>query len=133
MSTMIVINLPWIDTALLPNNANGRDWRATSSAKKAARMTAKDLTLEVVLGDRWIRISDSIRIDDDRSLHIIFFPPRNPGPDVDGVLSAMKPTLDGIAEALGINDRRFNPITITRGQVIKGGCVKVLIDELPFT
>jgi len=45
----------------------------------------------------------------------------------------MKPMLDGIAEALGVNDRRFNPIMITRGPTVKGGSITVLIDDIPFT
>ena len=123
---MIEINLPWIDTALLPNRANGRNWRATASAKKDAKQTGKfEARRSCAIG-----VIDPLT---DHSLHIIFRPPRIPGPDVDGVLSAMKPMLDGIAEALGVNDRRFNPIMITRGPTVKGGSITVLIDDIPFT
>ena len=127
---MIEINLPWIDTALLPNRSNGRNWKATANAKTNARQLGRFETRRATLNvdSKW-KLNDEI----DYSIHIIFRPPRNLGPDVDGVLSALKPTLDGIAEALGVNDRRFNPIMITRGPTVIGGSVTVIVDELPFT
>jgi len=50
-----------------------------------------------------------------------FFPPSNRG-DTDGMFSACKSAFDGIADALGVNDRRFS-FTIHRCETVKNGAV----------
>jgi crossover junction endodeoxyribonuclease RusA len=46
--------------------------------------------------------------------------------DADNCLAAAKAGLDGMADALGVNDRHFQPITIFR---IAGASKKLLIAE----
>jgi crossover junction endodeoxyribonuclease RusA len=46
--------------------------------------------------------------------------------DADNCLAAAKAGLDGMADALGVNDRHFQPITIFR---IAGATEKLLIAE----
>lgn len=122
---MIRLDLPWIEVDLLPNNADGLPWRALARLKSQEKYDGKIAAREVCsIGEL-----DPLR---DHSLSIIYFPPRNPGPDSDNLLKALKHRLDGIAEALGINDRHFNPILITRGSPVAGGRVTVIIDDIPF-
>jgi crossover junction endodeoxyribonuclease RusA len=52
--------------------------------------------------------------------------PSGPLPDRDNVLSACKAFLDGIADALGVNDRRFVP-TVAFGERVKHGKIVVVI------
>ena len=123
---MIKIVLPWIDSALLPNRNDGRKWQVTASRKKAARKVGYYAALQAGFG------FDPLDPDLDHSLDIVYNPPRKPGPDFDNLARAMKPTLDGIADALGVNDYRFNPVSLRRGVPVDGGQVTVIIDDLPF-
>lgn len=122
---MITIELPWIESDLLPNNADGVPWQALSRLKSKEKRYGQIAAREICA----IGKLDPLR---DHPLHIIYFPPRRPGPDSDNLLKAMKHRLDGIALGLGINDRHFNPIMITRGASVDGGRVTVIIDDLPF-
>jgi crossover junction endodeoxyribonuclease RusA len=45
-------------------------------------------------------------------LRIIFHAPDRRGRDLDNLLSSCKSFLDGVALALGVNDKNFRPITI---------------------
>ena len=56
-------------------------------------------------------------------LTLIFHPPSKRKYDIDNLLASMKAGLDGIAEAWGVNDTRFRPITIDFGDVCKNGKV----------
>ncbi len=71
----------------------------------------------------------SFVIDPPVSLEITFHPPDERRRDLDNCLASIKLGLDGIAEALGIDDRHFHPITIDWGEVVKGGRVDILIKE----
>lgn len=119
----IRFDLPWIESDLLPNNADGLPWQALSRLKSKEKYDGKIAALQY--GHR-------LDTNQDHALHVMYYPPRNPGPDSDNLLKALKHRLDGIALGLGINDRRFNPIMITRGPVVKGGRVTVIIDDIPF-
>lgn len=60
------------------------------------------------------------------ALKITFHPKTKRFPDLDNCLSWIKHGLDGVAKALGINDKQFRPITIDFGDSIEGG--KVVIE-----
>lgn len=120
---MIKIDLPWIEVDLLPNNADGLPWQALSRLKSKEKYDGKIAALSG---------GHALDPNQDHALSIVYFPPRNPGPDSDNLLKALKHRLDGIALGLGIDDRRFNPITITRGRSVAGGRVTVIIDDMPF-
>jgi crossover junction endodeoxyribonuclease RusA len=123
---MITIELPWIDSALLPNRADGRNWHTTSAAKKAAREAGYYAALQAVFG------VTELDPNEDHALSIVYHPANLPGPDWDNFSRAMKPTLDGIAKALKIDDRHFNPVEVRRGAKVDGGRVTVIIDDVPF-
>lgn len=63
------------------------------------------------------------------TLDIEFVEPDRRQRDIDNMLSSMKSGIDGIADALGVNDRRF-VFRISRADQI-GGMVKVRITEGP--
>jgi crossover junction endodeoxyribonuclease RusA len=57
-------------------------------------------------------------------LLILFSPPTRQARDLDNCLAALKAGLDGIADAWGINDREFRPLTIDfSGQT--GGFIEI--------
>jgi hypothetical protein len=63
----------------------------------------------------------------DFEMVITFFQPDKRKRDRDNLLSAAKPQLDGVADALGINDFHFNPVTIRREYGMKPGFMLVEI------
>jgi hypothetical protein len=104
---MISITLPWPDAALMPNRANGQHWAKTASKRAKAKELGWALAHNAGKG--------AILPDGDISLDIVFVRPNDESArDADGLLSALKPSLDGIALALKINDSRFWPITMNR-------------------
>jgi crossover junction endodeoxyribonuclease RusA len=110
------IRLPWPDRALFSNGSHGH-WAPKARAKKAARLHAYYLTEAsgaTVEGDRAI----FLRVD--------FCPPDNRPRDRTNMEAACKAYFDGIADSLGVNDVRFQPIYFV-GDPVKGGEVRVRV------
>jgi len=61
-------------------------------------------------------------------LDITFLPPDNRHRDIDNLLSSCKNLLDGIADGLGVNDRRFRP-SLDISDPINGGGVMITFKE----
>jgi crossover junction endodeoxyribonuclease RusA len=57
---------------------------------------------------------------------ITFHPPNRHKHDLDGLLSSIKNGLDGVSDAIGIDDSLWS-ITIKKGQPIKGGLVSITV------
>lgn len=103
----MIIELPYPDKDLMPNRKNGKHWGATKSKKDCAINTSFYLTKQASIG---IKIKP-IAI----SLIVTFIQNDKRHRDLDNLLAAIKPSLDGVARALGVDDRLFEPITIKRG------------------
>ena len=97
---MIVV--AWPHKSLWPN---GRAHWATKARE------AKKLRQEAA----WATKAASICIGDSPiPIHITVHPKaKGPAPDRDNIISAAKHAIDGIADALGINDRHFAAPTVT--------------------
>lgn len=54
-----------------------------------------------------------------------FFPPDRRARDEDNLIASMKSSLDGIAEALRVNDKNFHILEPFVGTPVQGGCVHV--------
>lgn len=117
----VVVVLPWPDRKLNPNYSKGRHWTSTTDERKKARAAARVATLNVLLDNGWEAPAGDVE------LAIVFMAPDRRHRDRDNLLSACKPALDGLADAMGINDSRFNPITISREFGSKPGSVIVTI------
>lgn len=59
-----------------------------------------------------------------RNIAITFHAPDKRKRDIDNMLASVKSHLDGISQAIGVDDSEWS-ITITKGEVRKGGCVIV--------
>lgn len=116
---MISISLPWPPRSLHPNSREhwGTKARATKKARSDAWAVARSAGLR--RGDP--------DIPGDIKVTVAFNPPRK-SVDEDGVLSSCKAYLDGISDALGVNDNRFK-ISIRREAPIPGGAVRIEISE----
>lgn len=101
----IVIQLPWPDTSLMPNRKNGRHWGSTHAAKRKAFNDAFLATKAEVSG-KGILITGRVPVS------ITFVAPDKRNRDLDNLLACVKQHLDGIALALGIDDKMFRPFVL---------------------
>jgi len=99
------IKLPWIDSRLMPNRKNGTAWQSSHAANIRAKQDGRWATLQA-LGRNELTKADRY------PLSITFVAPDGRHRDLDNMLAACKAALDGVAEALGIDDRCFRPVTI---------------------
>jgi crossover junction endodeoxyribonuclease RusA len=117
--TMTVM-LPFPDRRLNPNSSKGKHWASTVALRKSARISAKVLTLDVEHGCAFVPGAEV-------ELTITFIQPDRRARDRDNLLAACKPMLDGVADALDINDSQFEPVTIRREYGSKPGAVRIEI------
>ncbi len=117
---MLTIVLPFPHPDLNPNRANGRHWGALAKLKKDARLQAYLETRKVLNGKKHV-FSGLI------SLTLTFFMVDHRKRDADNLLASAKSALDGVAEALEINDHSFEPVIIRR---VYGASESVLIVEI---
>ena len=95
-----VIVLPW-PPASLSGHANG-SWRTKAAITRKYREAARYAALA------WMRNEWVVFGDGDILVKISFTPPNNRS-DRTNYPNRIKPYLDGIADALGVNDKRFLP------------------------
>lgn len=119
---MIELTLPWPSKDLSPNARVhwGRKARATKAARKEAA------TLAIAAG--WQRV-----VLPAGKLHLwleVHRPSRHKFDD-DGLTGRFKPYRDGLADALGIDDNRFQGHLLVKDEVRKGGQVVVRITGGP--
>lgn len=122
---MIVLELPFPNLKLNPNRNKGHHWASTSALRKSARTAAYALARIAALNTPWHSIERSKA--DTVPLVITFIQPDRRHRDRDNLLAACKPALDGVAEALEINDSQFEPVTIRREYGAKPGGVRIQI------
>jgi len=110
---MIRIKLPWPKPDLWPNSRASRF--EVARAKKAYRSGCGWEALQAMNG-RGYAYHDRI------TLRLTFCPPDNRRRDMDNMLAAMKAGIDGVADALRVDDSRFD-YQLYRGDPCKGGAV----------
>jgi len=102
------VRLPWPPKELSPNAK--LHWAKKAKFTKSYRHTAWALSLEAKL-----RASKEGLIEMD----ITFYPPDKRHRDYDNMVASIKAGLDGLADALQVNDRQFRP-TFKFSDEIKG-------------
>ena len=115
------IELPWPDAKLNPNRSKGVHWASTSGLRKKARADAYVITRAAFSQGARVSTGESGRLM--VSLDITFVQPDKRARDRDNLLAALKPSLDGVADALGLNDSEFDPVVIRRAYGSKPGRV----------
>lgn len=109
-----MIELPWPPSSLSGHNKS--HWRAKSAVVAKHREWARLATLAAGV---------AVPVSGDIPITMTFYPPDNRGDRVNFPIR-MKPALDGIAQALGVNDKRFVPSYLFASPV-KGGRVVVTL------
>ena len=94
--TRTTIRLPWPGQALSPNTRQhwARHSRAKSNYRLACLCAVREQGVASLPGNRW-------------DVSLVFNPPNRRRLDLDNLLARMKAGLDGVAQALGIDDAQF--------------------------
>lgn len=114
-----LVHLPWPPRELSPNVRT--HWAKLAKAKKAYRTTCRWLAVEQAVVHK-LQATDSAggRL----RLHLLFVPPTRARRDVDNLVASMKAGLDGLADALGMDDslwalsQEIAPYTTPGGKVV---------------
>ncbi len=115
----MIIKFPWPDSALLPNRRLGRAWTSTNAAKVKAKEAAYYATKQAM--GAWKAPEVYI------PMSIVFNPPDKLHRDLDNFLASCKAMLDGMAQALQVDDSRFRPVLMDWGVSGKPGSVIVAV------
>jgi len=99
----LVIRLPFPAAELFPNRKNGKHWGATNGIKTQQHDEGYWSTKAAGAFDA---------PDGYIPLSLLFLMPDKRHRDCDNMLAASKAILDGVASALGVDDKRFKPILI---------------------
>jgi len=110
---LTAIRLPFPAPALWPNKRP--HWGAKLRATRTHRSAAFYATLEAKVPKPTGRVNVTLIIHP-KTAHAI---------DADNAVSANKAHLDGIAQALGVNDSTFNSPVVRFAEPIKGGAVVI--------
>ncbi len=109
------VTLPWPYKYLSPNEK--AHWFKKADATKRYRFAVAAL-------------ASSARIPKNNLLSVWFYPPIRPGrtPDRDNMIASFKAGQDGIADAMGVDDRNF-VVSYGFGDPVKHGAVVVEVFE----
>jgi crossover junction endodeoxyribonuclease RusA len=112
----MIITLPWPTRGLAPNLTGHYMVKAKlrKSYREACAWTAKEQGVK----QDW---PESGKI----SVHLTFFPPNRIRRDHDNLIASMKSGLDGLANAMGVNDHRFVISSEVSDDI--GGMVKITV------
>lgn len=107
--------LPWPPKELSPNARI--HFRTKAAAVKAYRNTAY-----------WLTMATDLRGPEKGgiALRFDFYPPDRRRRDLDNMLAAIKSGVDGIADAMGVDDQRFG-FWLSREAPVKGGKIVVSV------
>lgn len=118
----MLIELPWPE-ACLAQNSRGH-WASSASRKKKARVVAKRITT-AALKKAKMPVCNAVM------LTMVFHQPTvKRARDMQNVFGAMKYAVDGIADALGIDDSNFQWGAPSWGTPVDDGKVMVLIQPV---
>ncbi len=110
-----MIHLAWPHKDLSPN---ARKYRlAVAPLRKKART-------EAMWACKAAKMNFAHLADTGLHLRITFNPPDRRKRDLDNLLASIKSHLDGVADVIGVDDSMWG-LTLVRGEVVKGGAVKV--------
>lgn len=110
--------LPWPLTKLSPNARTHWAERARLAKvfRKACYLTALSQGAKKIQADRL-------------AVHLVFVPPNRRERDWDNLIASMKAGLDGLSDAIGVDDARWRlSFEVAEGEI--GGMVRVKIEVL---
>ena len=123
---MIEIVFGWPPSDLSPNKR--LHWAKLATAKKEYRKNCLSASREQLK-----KYSKLNNLPERLVLEMTFIPPDRRSYDRDNLVARMKSGIDGLSDALRINDKRFNTVISTMDQDYLGGFVKIrILKETPY-
>lgn len=121
---MHTVTFPWPPSCLSPNAKRRSHWSKYSGPTKKYRALCGWLAKEQGL-------HLTRRNDPDTKFHVglTFNQPTKHRRDMDGMLGSFKAGLDGLADAMGVDDHKFE-LSLKTGEIIKGGSVVARIEAI---
>ena len=117
LNNTFVLELPWPHPKLSPNSPG--HWSRKAPLKRAYR--ARCRAIGELAGVGVLAGSEkAVRVD------LTFFPPDARRRDIDNMLASMKSGLDGLADAMGVDDSKWS-LGIEVSDPVKGGVVLVQV------
>ena len=124
---MIEVVLGWPPSDLSPNKR--LHWAKLAAAKKQYRQKCNSVAKEQLKKYK----KETENIPERLVLEMTFIPPDKRSYDRDNLVARMKSGIDGLADALKINDKRFNTVISTMDQDYLGGFVRIrILQEIPY-
>jgi crossover junction endodeoxyribonuclease RusA len=120
------IELPWPPKELSPN-ARGH-WGKAEAARKKFKADCWTATKDFLMkhSGQYVYLQQG-----KLPINIMFHQPDRRERDADNLMARMKYGFDGIAEALGVNDKIFRPVTYDiADEPVKHGKVIVRVEKL---
>ena len=122
---MIELVLGWPPSDLSPNAR--LHWAKLARAKKQYRNACFSVSKEQ------LKKFNTDNIPEKLVLEMTFIPPDRRNYDRDNLVARMKSGIDGLADALKINDKRFNTVISTMDTDYLGGFVRIrILQEIPY-
>ncbi len=121
MKSVLSIHLAFPDQSLFPNRSKGKHWATLHKAKTEAK-TASFLLTKMQTRN-WQPTTENLR------LTVTFLMPDRRKRDADNCLAAAKSALDGVAQALKVDDFQFQPVQVFREFGDKPGSMIVEIEK----
>ena len=122
---MIELVLGWPPSNLSPNAR--LHWAKLARAKKQYRNACFSVSKEQ------LKKFNTDNIPEKLVLEMTFIPPDRRSYDRDNLVARMKSGIDGLADALKINDKRFNTVISTMDTDYLGRFVRIrILQEIPY-
>jgi Holliday junction resolvase RusA-like endonuclease len=118
------VELSFPDSKLMPNRSAGKHWTFNHGEKATQKQEAYFLARQAIT-ESGFETNTGARY----SVELLFHPPDNRKRDRDNLQAACKSMLDGIAQAMEINDAQFKP-TSEIGETHYRGRVVVKVSEI---
>jgi len=123
MTAAVSFGLPFPAKILWPNGRG--HWAEKARAVKSARQSAWAAALAAGV--------KSLPLGYPFAIAVTVHPKTRNAIDRDNCVAALKSYLDGIADALGVDDRTFDTPTISFGEPIKGGLLSLTLTVSPHS
>jgi crossover junction endodeoxyribonuclease RusA len=113
----VSFDLPFPAKILWPNGRG--HWAEKARAVKAARQAAWAAALAAGV--------KSLPLGYPFAIAVTVYPKTRNAIDADNAVASLKASLDGIADALGVDDQTFDTPTISFGEPVKGGLMTLTV------
>lgn len=121
---MLIIELPWPPRVLSPNSR--RHWARKSAAARDYRVDCLCIAREAMKKQRF-KLSKQCTTPGSLDVWMDFYPPDRRLRDDDNCIASFKSGRDGLAKALGCDDRIFRIHPFLQPDPVEGGKVVVRI------